>query len=275
MELAVPGRARLYWAMHVARRIMGLALAIGLFAIGGAVRADELAAFYRASWGGLPAAEIRLGLGDTPSDSRDQIRIETQGLPRLFTKFRAEVRGEARLAKDGTAAPARYEARYDLRKRRDQHGSLRFVERDGAVIAERPAEDTSRKPPLPEAHRRDVLDPIAALAFIRQELRTKPPNAGDTFTIPVFDDARRFDVAVRVVSVGGEENSIRLRLMLKPIAGFKGETSEDGDPAPAPRPVDLTLSNDARLLPLSRTVSIGLMPVSLWLDHGCPSFATC
>ena len=254
---------------------MGLALAIGLFAGAGAAEAEELAAFYRATWAGLPAAEIRLGLGETPSDYRDEIHIETQGLARLFTKFRGQARGEGRLAEDGTAAPARYDARYDLRKRKDQHLSLRFVDRDGALIAERTAEDTSRKPPLPEAHRRDVLDPIAALAFIRQELRMKPPKAGDSFTIPVFDDARRFDVAVRVVSVGGEENAIRLRLMLKPIAGFKGETSEDGDPDHAPRPVDLMLSNDARLLPLSIKVSIAYMPVSLWLDHVCTSFATC
>ena len=261
--------------MHVALRITGLALAIGLFSSAGVAEAEELAAFYRATWAGLPAAEIRLGLGDTPSDYRDEIRIETQGLPRLFTKFRAEVRGEGRLGENGTAAPARYDARYDLRKRRDQHLSLRFVEREGAVIAERTAEDTSRKPPLPEAHRRDVLDPIAALAFIRQELRMKPPKPGHTFTIHVFDDARRFDVVVRVVSVGGEEDTIRLRLMLKPIAGFKGETSEDGDPDSAPRPVDLTLSNDARLLPLSLKVSIAFLPASLWLDHVCASFATC
>jgi Protein of unknown function (DUF3108) len=261
--------------MHIARRVMGLALVTGLFAGAGAAEAEELAAFYRATWAGLPAAEIRLGLGDTASDYRDEIRIETQGLPRLLTKFRAEVRGEGRLARDGRAAPARYDARYDLRKRRDQHASLRFVERDGAVIAERTAEDTSRKPPLPEVHRRDVLDPIAALAFIRQELRTNPPKPGHTFTIPVFDDARRFDVAVRVVAVGGAEDVIRLRLMLKPIAGFKGETSEDGDPDRAPRPVDLTLSNDARLLPLSLKVSIAFMPVSLWLDHVCASFASC
>jgi hypothetical protein len=261
--------------MHLAPRLIGLALATGFFAIAGVAHAEELAAFYRASWAGLPAAEIRLGLGDTPSDYRDEIRIETQGLPRLFTKFRAEVRGEGRLVEDGTAAPGRYDAHYDLRKRRDQHASLRFVERDGAVVAERTAEDTSRKPPLPELHRRDVLDPIAALAFIRQELRTKPPKAGDTFTMRVFDDARRFDVSVHVVSVGGEENAIRLRLMLKPIAGFKGETSEDGDPDRTPRPADLTISNDARLLPLSFKVSISLMTVSLWLDHVCASFATC
>jgi Protein of unknown function (DUF3108) len=261
--------------MHRAWRLLAFALVLGLPGLAGAARAEELAAFYRATWGGLPAAEVRLGLGETASDYRDEVHIETQGLARMLTKFRAEVVGEGRLAADGTAAPARYEARYDLRKRHDQHASLRFVERAGAVVAERTPEDTSRKPPLAEIHRRNVADPIAALAYIRQELRVNPPKPGAEFMLPVYDGARRFDAVVHVVSVGGEADVIQLRLTLKPIAGFKGESSEDGDPDSAPRPVDLTLTNDARLLPLSMRVSIAFLPVSLRLDHVCASFATC
>lgn len=261
--------------MQLVRRPLGLTLAIGAFILAGSAQAEELAAFYRATWAGLPAAEVRLGLGDTRSDYRHEIRIETQGLPRWLTKFRADAVGEGKLTESGVAEPALYDARYDLRKRRDQHLSLRFVERDGERVAERTAADTSRKPPLPEMHRRAVLDPIAALAFIRQRLRVTPPKAGDSFTIHVFDDARRFDVGVRVVAVGGAEDTIRLGLTLKPIAGFKGETSEDGDPDSAPRPVDLTLSNDARLLPLALRVRIAMLPVSVQLDHVCTSFAAC
>jgi hypothetical protein len=252
----------------------GLALAIGMAALSGTAAADEIAAFYRATWAGLPAAEIRLGLGDRPAEYRHEIKIETLGLPRWLTKFRADAVGEGKLAPEG-AEPARYDAHYDLRKRRDQHLSLRFVEHDGELIAERTPEDTSRKPPLEETYRRAVLDPIAALAFIRQHLRVKAPAPGDTFTVRVFDDARRFDIGVRVVAVGGEENIIRLLLTLKPIAGFKGEASEDGDPDSAPRPVDLALSNDARLLPLTLRVRIAFLPVSVQLDHVCASFANC
>src|SRR5215468_7382273 len=156
--------------MHRARRVMGFVLAIGLSGLAGAGEAEELAAFYRATWAGLPAADVRLQLGGTSLEYRDEIRIETQGLPRWLTKFRTEIVGEGRLAEDGTAAPARYEARYDLRKRHGQRASLRFVERDGTVVAERTAVDTSRKPPLAEIHRRGVVDPIAALAYIRQAL---------------------------------------------------------------------------------------------------------
>src|SRR5581483_11907168 len=130
--------------MSFVRRMMGVALAIGASVFAGTVEAEEIAAFYRATWAGLPAAEIRLGLGDRTSDYRHQIRIETLGLPRFMTKFSADAVGEGRLSKD-EAEPARYDARYDLRKRRDRHLSLRFVRQEGATIAERTAEDTSRK----------------------------------------------------------------------------------------------------------------------------------
>ena len=261
--------------MHFVGRMMGLALTVAIGALVDTAGAEEIAAFYRATWAGLPAAEVRLGLGDTPSDYRHEIHIETQGLPHWLTKFRADAVGEGKLAGDGTATPGRYDAHYDLRKRRNQQASLRFVKHDGGLVAERTDADTSRKPALAEIHRRDVLDPIAALAFIRQQLRAKPPKPGDAFLIRVFDDARRFDVAVSVIAVGGDEDTIRLGLTLKPIAGFKGESSDDGDPDNAPRPVDLTLSNDARLLPLSLQVRIAYLPVSVQLDHVCASFDTC
>src|SRR5215831_15659980 len=99
--------------MHPAQRMMGLALVLGIGGIADIAQAEELAAFYRATWAGLPAAEIRLGLGDTPSDYRHEIRIETQGLPRWLTKFRGDAVGEGKLVSDGTVTPARYDAHYD------------------------------------------------------------------------------------------------------------------------------------------------------------------
>jgi len=60
-------------------------------------------------------------------------------------------------------------------------------------------------------------------------------EARHQFKIPVYDGSRRFDVAVRVVSVGGNDNLVQVKLTLVPIAGFKGGSSEDGDPDDAPR----------------------------------------
>jgi Protein of unknown function (DUF3108) len=243
--------------------------------LAGAAQADEVVAFYRASWAGLPAAEMRLALGHGASEYRDEIHIETKGLARLFTKFRGGAVAEGRFAEDGAAAPSRYDALYDLRKRHDSRISMRFVGTHGAVIAERTPADTSRKPPLAETYRRNVADPLSALAAIRHTLKVKRPQPGGHFAVPVYDGARRFDVGVAVVSVGGDDNVVQLKLTLQPIAGFKGGSSEDGDPDDAPRPVDVTLTNDADLVPLSIRVSIAYLPLVVRFQHRCETFATC
>lgn len=239
------------------------------------VAAADIVGFYEATWAGLPAGTIRLKLSQDQATYRDEIGIETEGLPRWFTRFHGVGSGEGRLSADGAAQPARYDAIYDLRKRRNSHISMRFVARDGGLVADRGPADTSRKPPLAETYRRDVVDPIAALATIRHRLLAATPHAGDRFTLPVYDGARRFDVAVRVVAAGGPDAVVRLALTLQPIAGFKGEAGDDEDPDTAPRPVEATFTADGRLVPLSMRVSIWLLPLTVQFRHACASFAEC
>ena len=61
------------------------------------------------------------------------------------------------------------------------------------------------------------------------------------------------------------DGTLRAELTLRPIAGFKGETSEDGDPDDAPRKVELTVTDDARVVPLSITVPVFFMPLVIQL----------
>ncbi len=189
-----------------------------------------------------------MSLGRSGDDYRNQIEIVTAGLPRLLTKFRALAVDGGRVAVDGTLTPSEYDARYDLRKRHDSRVNLTYRQRDGALIAERGAADTSGKPPLAESFRRDALDPLLALAVVRHELEAHRVRPAPVIIVPIFDGARRFDVIANVVDPGTKDHLIRLKLTLRPIAGFKGETSEDGDPDSAPRPVDAAFSDDAALL---------------------------
>jgi hypothetical protein len=237
-----------------------------------AARAEELSAAYRVSYVGLPAGEIRFRFSGDGAAYRDEIAVESSGLARWVTHFRGTAASEGRLADDDHAAPRRYDALYDLRNRRNSHISMRFIGRDGAVIAEREAADTSRKPVLPDRYRRDVVDPIAALAAIRHALLRHPPR---DFTVPVYDGARRFDVLVHVVAAGGKEPTIRLLLTLRPIAGFKGEASDEGDPDDAPRPVEAVFTDDANLLPISMRVTVWYLPLVVKFDHFCKSFDAC
>ncbi len=238
-------------------------------------RAEEIDAFYRASYAGLPAGEVRFRFAGDGASYHYDIGVETEGLPRLVTHFRGIAEGEGRLGLDGRAAPLRYEALYDLRQRRDSRISMRFIGSPGDVIAERQAADTSRKPPLPDLYRRNVVDPVAAMAAIRHELWLQLPVPAQDFSVPVYDGARRFDVQVHIVSAGGKEGVIRLLLTLLPIAGFKAESSEDGDPGDAPRPVEAVFTDDANLVPVSMRVTVWYLPMVVTFDHFCKSFDVC
>ena len=258
-------------------RRLGGALGVALLLAATCVReaaADDIVAVYTAFWAGLPAAKIRLRLRDGGPGFHDEIEIETQGLPQLFTRFRATALAEGHLPTDRSAEPSRYLAVYDLRKRHDRRVSMQFVNRTGATIAERSPDDTSRKPPLAEAFRKNAVDPLSALERIRAALRA--PARDSSFTVPVYDGARRFDIVGHILpKKNPSDGIIRAELTLRPIAGFKGETSEDGDPDDAPRKVELTVTDDIRRIPLSITVPVFFMPLVVQFDHLCTSPEPC
>jgi hypothetical protein len=263
------------WARHGPATVLLLVAVIA-----GPASAEDIVANYSAFWAGLPAANIRLTLHDASigrdgsAEYHDEIEITTLGLPHLLSRFRATASAEGRLGTDRAAEPSRYLAAYDLRKRHDRRVSMLFVRRSGATVAERGLDDTSRKPPLAEAFRKNSVDPLSALERIREALRTAEP--GHRFTIPVYDGARRFDIVGEILPRNNPaDDTLRAELTLRPIAGFRGETSEDGDPDDAPRKVELTVTDDARLLPLSITVPVFFMPLVIRFEELCPTARSC
>ena len=247
-----------------------------LAAASGSARADEVVATYSAYWAGLPAAQIRLKLDDAAMAYHDEIEISTDGVPHLVTHFRGRALAAGRLAPGGPADPLRYDAIYDLRKRRNSRIGMRFIVRDGAVVAERADDDTSRKPPLAEKYRRGIVDPLSAFERIRAAVAARKATPNATFVVPVYDGTRRFDVLGRILPKDQQTPGVvRVEMSLRPIAGFKGESSDDGDPDDAPRPVALTLTDDARLLPVSLTVRVFFLPLVVRLDRVCPGGKPC
>src|SRR5712671_8004197 len=150
---------------------------------------------------------------------------------------------------------------------------MQFVSRTGGTIAERGPDDTSRKPLLAEAFRKNAVDPLSALERIRAALRA--PERDGSFKIPVYDGARRFDIVGRVLpKTNPADGIIRAELTLRPIAGFKGETSEDGDPDDAPRKVELSV-DEARMVPLSITVPVFSLPLVVQFQRLCATPDPC
>ncbi len=254
--------------------VLGLALLVA--AADGPARAEQIVALYTAYWAGLPAGQIRLSLDDGKAGYDDRIAIASTGVPRLATHFRGTARAVGQLVRHGPADPLRYDAVYDLRKLRNSRISVRFIGQGAATVAERGAHDTSRKPPLAAAFRRGTVDPMTAVERLREAIAAT--GAADrSFSIPVYDGVRRFDVVGRILPKGEQTHGVlKVELTLRPIAGFKGASSGDGgDPDDAPRPVALTLSDDARLLPLALTVRVYYLPLVVRLDHLCTAAAPC
>jgi len=236
-------------------------------------RAEETTALYRAYWAGAPAAVLRLTVHDGPDGYRHEMSIRSEGLPKAVTRFRGTAVASGRYGSGLAPVPLHYAARYDLRKRKDRILNMPFVVAGADRVALRATGDTSLKPLLAENFRRNVIDPLGALAAIRHGLRQ---HSGAPFTVPVYDGARRFDVEVRpLANQPGDAPGRRVALTLRPIAGFKGESSDEGDPEAAPRPVGLTLSDDARLMPLSLTVPIYFLPLTVELVQWCTAAQPC
>jgi uncharacterized protein DUF3108 len=226
-------------------------------------------ALYHATWGGLPAAYIRATGHSTADSYRIELAVTTEGVPRLFSQFRSTAVAVGKLG--AGPEPASYQSNYDLRRRKERKLRMAFVSRGGAVIAERMPGDTSRKPVLAEQFRRNVLDPISTIIAVQAAVRR-----GDTdFTIPVYDGARRFDTVGHVLPRDPNQPGIHVTLILKAIAGFKGESSDDPDPDDAPRPVKLVLSDDGRLTPLSLISPIYYLPLEVTLVRLCEASAPC
>lgn len=238
-------------------------------------QASAITAFYEASWASLPAGELTLTFDDANGGYHDTLKIDTVGLPRWLIHFDARVEAAGQFDSHGGARPQRFAVDYDLRKYRKQRIRNRYVERGGDLVAERTKEDSSGKPILPETERRNVMDPFSAIALIRDRLLHGQANTGDRFTLPIFDNERRFDMIVTIAARHGPDHLVRVHLDLRAVAGFKQKTPADRDPEDAPRPIELTFTDDARMLPHSMEVTVAWLPLVVRLDHLCADAAHC
>jgi len=237
-------------------------------------RAAPHVAFYDATWGSLPAGHLVASFDDDDRTYRDTLEVDTVGLAHLLLRFHARVESAGTFAAGGMARPERYAVDYDLRKNRNQRVRVAYVAGAGGLVAERVAQDSNRKPPLPERYRRNVIDPLAAFAALRRHLLHHDAKTGDHFSLPVFDDVRRFDVAVSIRSAGGTDGLVRVHLDLTAVAGFR---KKDGGYAPeeAPRPIDVTFRDDGAMMPMRLDVMVAWLPLVIRFDHRCPDPTHC
>ena len=231
-------------------------------------------AYYDATWASLPAGHLVASFDDDNRAYRDTLQVDTVGLPHLLLHFSARVESAGTFAADGAARPERYAVDYDLRKYRNQRVRVAYVAGEGGLVAERTPLDTNPKPPLPESYRRNVIDPLAAFAALRQHLLHHVAKAGDHFILPVFDDVRRFNVAVSIRSAGGAGKLVRVHLDLTAVAGFRRKDDRYAAEE-APRPIEVTFRDDGMMTPMRLDVMAAWLPLAVRFDHRCADVAHC
>jgi hypothetical protein len=236
--------------------------------------AAPFVAYYDATWGSLPAGHLVASFDDDNRAYRDSLQMDTVGLPQLLLHFRARVESAGTFAANGAVQPVRFDVDYDLRKYRDQRVRVTYVASDRGFVAERTPQDTNRKPPLPEDYRRNVIDPLAAFAALRQLLLRHDAKAGDHFILSVFDDVRRFNVAVSIRSAGGARKLVWVHLDLMAVAGFRRKDDRYA-PEEAPRPIDVTFRDDGMMTPLQLDVTVAWLPLVVRFDHHCDDLVHC
>jgi hypothetical protein len=227
--------------------------------------AEPMRLRYEATWAGLPAGEV-YALFDAPGDSyRMAIDIQSRGLPRVLTRFRASGQSTSNLVGDAML-PQAYDVDYDLRRR-----AKRTRLRADAGLVRRVAGDTATHPELAEQYRRDTLDPLAVLSEIRRRV-IRGVGPGETFRLAVYDGKRRLDAEV-TRDPKADPGTIRLKLMLRPVAGFRNPQDDEGDPEDSPRPAEIVLSADGRAIPLRLSVNVALLPLTVTWAGDCAATA--
>jgi hypothetical protein len=238
----------------------------------GTAASEPLSLRYSATWGGGAAAEIRLVLDERDGSFHNQLHIETVGLARFLSGFRARASSAGQTDIDDVA-PRVFDAFYDSHRKRDKRINLHFVPQSDGSIAEEGPENTSKDPLIAAEFRRDVIDPLTTITAVRRLVREGGLGRDKGFTLAVYDGKRRFDVEGSVAAVEsirwGKDTieTLALRMVLRPVAGFD-DTSEDGyKPDANTREIHVNVTNDARAIPLKLSVPIAYVPAIVVLDR--------
>jgi hypothetical protein len=258
--------------MESIRILRGLCAAVVIFGVAGNASAEPLSLRYSATWGGGAAADIRLVLDESNGTFHNRLDIETVGLARLLSGFRVRAISTGQTDIEDVA-PQVFDAVYDSRKKRDKRINLRFVQRADGATAEEGPENTSDDPVIAAEFRRDVIDPLTCITAVRRLIRERGIDRHRGFTLAVYDGKRRFDVEGSVASIEkvrwGESSieAMSLRLLLRPVAGFDGETEAGYQPDAHTREVHVSVTNDDRAIPLQLSVPIAYVPAVVSLDR--------
>ena len=233
---------------------------------------------YGLHWAGFQIATLKLQHSLAPSGYDAKLVIETVGLVEKLAQYRAKTLARGDVGPDGRLLPVAFSTEYRSRKK-DRRAHVTFDPASGDVVdvalTKRGKPDQSK---VPEALRKDVVDPLTAFLRIRQHAAERPEVP---FLAQVFDGRRRYELTARVTGreramvAGRDQAVIRLALTLAFVAGSNPDDLEDVAVDDDRLELELLLSDDERLLPLSMTMLNGILTASIELLQDCSGAAGC
>jgi hypothetical protein len=234
---------------------------------------------YALHWAGLQIATLKLQHSLAPSGYDAKLVIETVGLVEKLARYRAKTLAQGELGPDGRLLPVAFNTEYRSRKKQ-RSASVTFDPASGDVVdvamTKRGEPDQSK---VPEALRKNVVDPLTAFLRVRDQAAAARP--GVPFRTQVFDGRRRYDLEARLLGhelatvAGRDQAVIRLAMTLAFVAGSNPDDIEDVAVDDDRIELELLLSDDDRLLPLEMRLLNGVLSASVELLQDCSGAAGC
>jgi len=220
---------------------------------------------------GMNVGRVELEAAATGDERAQRLAMATTGLVERLTGFKGELTARSRI-REGPPATLDFRS-FTETDRATREVQLRYDGDGGVVEVQTFKRGKPRGTEVPEAMRTGTMDPLTALAAVRQwlvEVRADPP-AETTFAI--FDGRRRYDLRVTLVDrrvaafASGPTPILEVRLESEPLAGFDDESDSR-------RPITVLMSDDDVLVPLvMRTEVMGELTAALYTKRVCAESA--
>lgn len=249
--------------------------------------ADRPVQFYRASWGGLHAADILMETRNENGQYRTDMQIDGYGLVRAFFRLNIIAGASGKMPAKDTTDPLKYSAdvasrwgRRLLQVEYDPQSRIATQTRDEQLAGPDPdlEPDAEILKPIPPEMRINVLDPLSIIPSIRRLMREgKVPDHPRFVTINIFDGRRRYDLEISIRGKGQHDidrvktHTIDLHLTYKALAGFREKYRVMWDNTP----FTLYLSDDGRFRPLRLINDSFPIPTVITLIAECDSAEAC
>ncbi len=240
---------------------------------------EPLSLRYGVYWAGIEIATLALHHEVGPGGYRSELVIQTVGLVEKLARYRGISLAVGQLGADDTLTPLTFRSEYSSHKK-DRRSIVRFDPESGDVvdldITKRGKPDSSK---VPEALRRNVVDPLTAFFQVRDYVAAGATD--QPFTAAVFDGRRRYDLEAAVIGhdrvsvVGRKQAVVRVGLKLQFLAGANQNDLEEADIDDDNLELELLLSDDQRLLPLQMRMLDTTFGASIELLQDCSGDAGC